>query len=70
MKQFIFSILIIHSILFNHLAYAADVESNSIVEIRQQLEKLKSENVALKQENQVLRKILNSCRNVFSRMVL
>ena len=38
----------------------ADVEFNSsqINEIRQQLEKLKSENVALKQENQVLRKLV------------
>ena len=58
MKKIIFSILIIYSIFFNHLAYAADVESNSIVEIRQQLEKLKSENNALKQENQVLRKLV------------
>ena len=58
MKQIIFSILIINSILFNNLAYAADVETNSIVEIRQQLEKLKSENAALKQENQVLRKLV------------
>ncbi len=33
-------------------------ESNSIVEIRLQLEKLKSENAALKQENQVLRKLV------------
>ena len=33
-------------------------ETDSIVEIRQQLEKLKSENVALKQENQVLRKLV------------
>ena len=38
----------------------ADVESNSsqINEIRQQFEKLKSENAALKQENQVLRKLV------------
>ncbi len=63
MKQFVFSILIIHSILFIHLAYAADVESNSIVEIRQQLEKLRSENVALKQENQVLRKLVFERQN-------
>ena len=63
MKQFIFSILIIYSIFFNHLAYAADVESNSIVEIRQQLEKLKSENAALKQENQVLRKLVFERQN-------
>lgn len=33
-------------------------ETNSIVEIRQQIEKLKSENDALKQENQVLRKLV------------
>lgn len=33
-------------------------DTNSIVEIRQQLEKLKSENAALKQENQVLRKLV------------
>ena len=63
MKQFIFSILIINSLLFNHLAYAADVETNSIVEIRQQLEKLKSENTALKQENQVLRKLVFERQN-------
>ena len=38
----------------------ADVEFNSsqINEIRQQFEKLKSENAALKQENQVLRKLV------------
>ena len=63
MKQFIFPILLIHSILFNHLAYAADVETNSIVEIRQQLEKLRSENNALKQENQVLRKLVFERQN-------
>jgi len=33
-------------------------DTNSISEIRQQLEKLKSENAALKQENQVLRKLV------------
>jgi hypothetical protein len=33
-------------------------ETNSFAEIRQQLEKLKSENAALKQENQVLRKLV------------
>ena len=38
-------------------------ETNSIVEIRQQLEKLKSENVALKQENQVLRKLVFERQN-------
>ena len=50
------------TIVFNLLLCSAnlfaDVESNSIVEIRQQLEKLRSENVALKQENQVLRKLV------------
>lgn len=38
--------------------YFAKPETNSIVEIRQQFEKLKSENAALKQENQVLRKLV------------
>ena len=38
-------------------------ETNSIVEIRQQLEKLKSENNALKQENQVLRKLVFERQN-------
>ena len=33
-------------------------ETDSLTEIRQQLEKLKSENNALKQENQVLRKLV------------
>ena len=43
----------------------ADVEFNSsqINEIRQQLEKLKSENAALKQENQVLRKLVFERQN-------
>ena len=63
MKKIIFSILIIISTLLNNFAYAADVESNSIVEIRQQLEKLKSENAALKQENQVLRKLVFERQN-------
>ena len=38
-------------------------ETDSLVEIRQQLEKLKSENVALKQENQVLRKLVFERQN-------
>ena len=38
-------------------------DTNSIVEIRQQLEKLKSENAALKQENQVLRKLVFERQN-------
>ena len=38
-------------------------DTDSIVEIRQQLEKLKSENVALKQENQVLRKLVFERQN-------
>jgi hypothetical protein len=33
-------------------------ETDSLTEIRQQLEKLKSENAALKQENQILRKLV------------
>ena len=43
-------------ILNTNVVYSS--ESNSIVEIRQQLEKLKSENETLKQENQVLRKLV------------
>ena len=43
--------------LFSNISlYSADIDS--ITEIRQQLEKLKSENAALKQENQVLRKLV------------
>ena len=38
-------------------------DTDSIVEIRQQLEKLKSENAALKQENQVLRKLVFERQN-------
>jgi hypothetical protein len=40
-------------------------DTNSIVEIRQQIEKLKSENVALKQENQVLRKLVFERQNAY-----
>jgi len=43
--------------LFSNISlYSADTDS--ITEIRQQLEKLKSENESLKQENQVLRKLV------------
>lgn len=43
--------------LFSNISlYSADTDS--ITEIRQQIEKLKSENEALKQENQVLRKLV------------
>jgi len=38
-------------------------DTESIIEIRQQLEKLKSENTALKQENQVLRKLVFERQN-------
>ena len=48
-------------ILNTNLVYSS--ESSSIVEIRQQLEKLKSENAALKQENQVLRKLVFERQN-------
>jgi hypothetical protein len=41
---------------FSTETYAA--ETDSLTEIRLQLEKLKSENAALKQENQVLRKLV------------
>lgn len=58
MKQLLVLIFIIHPALLDHIAYAGDNDNNSIVEIRQQLEKLKSENAALKQENQVLRKLV------------
>ena len=63
MKNLILSILIINSILFNYHGYTADVETASLVEIRQQIEKLKSENAALKQENQVLRKLVFERQN-------
>ena len=52
-------IFLIYSIICN--CYASD--TNSIIEIRQQLEKLKSENAALKQENQVLRKLVFERQN-------
>ena len=45
----------------NCFIYSAETES--IAEIRQQLEKLKSENAALKQENQVLRKLVFERQN-------
>ena len=48
--------------LFSNISlYSADTDS--ITEIRQQLEKLRSENNALKQENQVLRKLVFERQN-------
>lgn len=58
MKKLLISIITIHLALIVHITYAEDNDNTSIVEIRQQLEKLKSENAALKQENQVLRKLV------------
>ena len=61
MKKITASNLLFASFLFSiQVIFKIDVsaETNSIVEIRQQLENLKSENAALKQENQVLRKLV------------
>jgi hypothetical protein len=50
------NIFVVLFYLLTNLSYSA--ETDSLTEIRQQLEKLKSENAALKQENQVLRKLV------------
>ena len=60
MRLIDFSILYL---LFTSGLIFVQAESNSIVEIRQQFEKLKSENAALKQENQVLRKLVFERQN-------
>jgi len=53
----LFNILLFTIILLK-TNFSLSAETESITEIRQQLEKLKSENAALKQENQVLRKLV------------
>ena len=49
-------LLIILALFYSNYYYADEL--NPLAELRQQLEKLKSENAALKQENQVLRKLV------------
>ena len=55
------NIFVVLFYLLTNLSYSA--ETDSLTEIRQQLEKLKSENAALKQENQVLRKLVFERQN-------
>ena len=57
-----FNILLFTIILLT-TNFTSSAETESITEIRQQLEKLKSENNALKQENQVLRKLVFERQN-------
>ena len=52
------NIFIFFSAIILTTCFAFSAETDSLTEIRQQLEKLKSENAALKQENQVLRKLV------------
>ncbi len=56
MKKSSLIVIILNCFLFSNYLFAES--ANSLVEIRQQIEKLKSENEALKQENQVLRKLV------------
>jgi hypothetical protein len=52
------NIFIFFSAIILTTCFAFSAEKDSLTEIRQQLENLKSENAALKQENQVLRKLV------------
>ena len=59
MKSF-FTLILIAAFSFNINSLS---QTDSLREIREQIEKLKSENAALKQENQVLRKLVFERQN-------